>query len=151
MLLYHSSPRKQTHQKLDRDSSRFFWFEGVVQFRILSWPLCYDPANACFIAWTLWPKSKSILCRKPSWVQKQTHTHTHTHTHSLYLKCQLTSKWGKGIVRSGGLTWQTTSSRPLLRNPVFWEELRFWLPAAARVNSSSTAQLQYERGQVPHP
>ena len=116
MLLYHSSPRKQTHQKLDRDSSRFFWFEGVVQFRILSPPLCYDPANASFIAWTLWPKSKSILCRKPSWVQKQTHTHTHTHTQSLsQMSINQQMRKGDSQVRRADLTdniFQTLAQKP---------------------------------------
>ena len=130
-------------------SPRSFWFGGEVQFRILSQPPCYDPASACFIAWPLLPKSSkfNLLQKAKLGAEAHTHTHTHTHIHSLYLKCLLNSKWGKGIVRSGGLTWQTTSSRPLLRNLVFWEELRFWLLAAARVKSSSTVQLQCERGQ----
>ena len=141
MLLYHGSPRKQTHRKLDMGSPRSFWFGGEVQFRILSRPPCYDPASACFIAWPLLSKSSkfNLLQKDKLGAEAHTHTHRHTHTHahththththahtqSLYLKCLLNSKWGKGIVRSGGLTWQTTSSRPLLRNPVFGKSSDF--------------------------
>ena len=86
MLLYHGGPRKQTHQKLDIDSPGSFWFGGVAQFIILSWPLCYDPANACFIAWPLLPKSSKFNLLQKAKLGTEADTHTHTHTQSfIYL------------------------------------------------------------------
>ena len=108
MLLYHGGPRKQTHQKLDIDSPGSFWFGGVAQFIILSWPLCYDPANACFIAWPLLPKSSKFNLLQKAKLGTEADTHTHTHTHRVSSQMSINQKMRKGDsqVRRADLTRQ---------------------------------------------